>query len=538
MKWPLVILLCLFSVQQMFAQDQLKIDSLQIKLNNAKEDTTRIKILLELSDKYSRTDFLKALEHAKKALELSIHIENKLYIVRSHILIGNSLLFLGKYDESMNNFLLSLKLARENNFEYEQIVALSHLGIIQDRIQKFDEALKYYFDALNIFNKSIEQGRPIKELKNIQSLYNNIGNIYSSKKDPATGEKYYLKGLALAEQKDDDINIGVICNNLGKLGIERNDYPTAYKYLMRSLHAREKINDKSGMARSYNFLASYYQATDSLNQALEYSKKALDLGTEIKDQLTIKTAANFLYEIYKKQGKIDKALEYHELYKQSSDSLINDSKIEEITRLQLQYEYDNLEKERDAKQQIVKYTYIIIVSTLILGLIILGLLFFLAKSRNKRIHLEKEKLEKDMVIKNKELTTNVLYLLQKNELIINITSRLLKLKDKLKEENVEPVQRIIYDLQSLTDKEVWKEFEVRFQDVHEEFYQKLKDQFPDLSPSEIKLAAFLRLNMTTKEIASITGQSINSLEVARYRLRKKLGLTSQEVNLVNFLLNI
>ena len=362
--------------------------------------------------------------------------------------------------------------------------------------------------------------------------------LFRSKKDPATGEKYYLKGLALAEQKNDNLNIGVICNNLGKLGIERKDYPTAYKYLMRSLHAREKINDKSGMAKSYNFIANYYQATDSLQQALEYSKKALDLGTEIKEQLTIKTAANFLYEIYKKQGKIDKALEFHELFKQSSDSLINDSKIEEITRLQLQYEYDKLEKERDARQLRERYTYIIIVFALIFGLIILGLLFVLAKSRNKRIHLEKEKLEKDMVIKNKELTTNVLYLLQKNELIINITSRLLKLKDKLKEENVEPVQRIIYDLQSLTDKEVWKEFEVRFQDVHEEFYQKLKDQFPDLSPSEIKLAAFLRLNMTTKEIASITGQSINSLEVARYRLRKKLGITSQEVNLVNFLLNI
>lgn len=113
MKWSLIFLFYLLSVLQIHAQDQLKIDSLLIKLNNAKEDTTRIKILLDLSDKYSRTDFLKALEHAKKALDISTHIENKLYIVRSHILIGNSLLFLGKYDESMNNYLLSLKLARE-----------------------------------------------------------------------------------------------------------------------------------------------------------------------------------------------------------------------------------------------------------------------------------------------------------------------------------------------------------------------------------------------------------------------------------------
>lgn len=538
MKWSLIFLFYLITVQQICAQDQLKIDSLQIKLNNAKADTTKIKVLLELSEIHSHSDFLKSLELAKEALDISTHIKNKIYIVRSHILIGNNLLFLGKYDEAVNNFLESLKIARENNFEYEQVKALTHLGIVEDRIQKFDEALKYYFDALNIFNKRNELGKPITELKNIESLYNNIGNIYSSKKDFSTAEKYYLKGLALAEQKNDNLNIGVICNNLGKMHTERENYPKAYSYLIKSLEARQKINDKSGIAKSFLFLSSYYQATNQFNKALDYSNKALDLGKEIKEELTIKNASMLMYETYKKIGNSDKALEYLELYKQASDSLINEGKIEEITRLQVQYEYDNLEKERNAKQKIERYTYIIIVSTLILGLVILGLLFVLAKSRNKRTKLEKEKLEKDMIIKNKELTTNVLYLLQKNELIINITSRLLKLKDKLKAENVDPVQRIIYDLQSLTDKEVWKEFEVRFQDVHEEFYQKLKLQFPDLSPSEIKLAAFLRLNMTTKEIASITSQSINSLEVARYRLRKKLGITSQEVNLVNFLLNI
>ncbi len=538
MKYSLVFLLCFMIVLQIQAQDQLKIDSLQIKLHNAKADTTKIKVLLDLSEVYSHSDFIKSLQHSKEALDIATHIGNKSYIVRSNILIGNDLLFLGKYDEAVNHYMLSLKIAQENNFDYEQVVSLSHLGIVQDRIQKFDEALKYYFDALNIINKRIEQGKPISELKNIQSLYNNIGNIYSTKKDFATAEKYYLKGLALAEQKDDNVNIGVICNNLGKMNTEQKNYPKAYNYLVKSLEARQKINDKSGIAKSYIFLSGYYQATNQLNKALDYAKKSLDLGNEIKEELTIKNSTMLLYEVHKKMGNAGKALEYLELYKQASDSLINEGKIEEITRLQVQYEYDNLEKERNAKQKIVRYSYIIIVSTLILGLVILGLLFVLAKSRNKRTKLEKEKLEKDMIIKNKELTTNVLYLLQKNELIINITSRLLKLKDNLKEENVEPVQRIIYDLQSLTDKEVWKEFEVRFQDVHEEFYQKLKDQFPDLSPSEIKLAAFLRLNMTTKEIASITGQSINSLEVARYRLRKKLGITSQDVNLVNFLLNI
>ena len=246
----------------------------------------------------------------------------------------------------------------------------------------------------------------------------------------------------------------------------------------------------------------------------------------------------FLYQINKKLGNWQEALKYHEIFQQVSDTLINDNKIQELTRLQMQYEYEKTEKDNLARQQKARLTYLILLATITAVSVILALLFFLSRSRAKRISLEKEKLEKDMIIKNKELTTNVIYLLQKNELINSITSRLLKLKENLKEENKQPVQKIIVDLQSITEKEVWEEFEYRFQNVHEEFYQNLKKKFPDLTPSEIKLAAFLRLNMNTKEIASITNQSVNSLETARYRLRKKLGITNQEVNLVNFLLNI
>jgi len=538
MKWSLILFFFYFSLHLAFAQDQIKIDSLQIKLSNSKEDTTRIRILLELSKSYSQINFPEAIAQAEKALKLSTKIENKLLEANSNIAIGNNLLFLGNYNEAMNKYLLSLKIAQDNNFESEELISLTHLGIIQDRMQQFEKALDYYFKALNIYNKCSEQGRPLKNIKSIQSLYNNIGNIYESNKDLNTAEKYYLKGLSLSEQKNDYLNIGTICNNLGKLEIQRKNFDKAYSYLIKSFEARKKNNDKSGIAKSYIFLTNYYQNTNQLELAIEYAKKALDIGDEMQEKLTTKNAYMLLYEIYEKLDQPVNALNYHILFKQVSDSLINENTIEEMTRLQMQYDYDKLEKEKEIKQQQIKYTYIIILSTLILAIIILGLLFILSRSRNKGIKLEKERLEEDMIIKNKELTTNVIYLLKKNELIDSITTRLLNLKEKLKPEYREPVQKIIFDLQSITDNDVWDEFKMRFQNVHQKFYQNLQNKFPDLSPSEIKLAAFLRLNMTTKEISSITGQGVNSLETARYRLRKKLGLTNQEVNLVSFLLNI
>ena len=538
MKFILVFLFCLLSLQQLIAQDQMKIDSLQIQLSNAKEDTTKVKLLIELSDVYGKTDLVKALKYSKDALQVATNAKSELFEVRSYIKIGSLLILIGNYDEALKNFLESLKIAQDNKLQHEEFVSLSNLGVIQDRIEKFDNALKYYFEALNIYNKGIEKGKPLTEIKNIQGLYNNIGNIYASKNELSTAEEYYLKGLAIAEQKLDYVNIGTICNNLGKLEDQKKNHDIAYGYLVKSLEARQKINDKSGIAKSYYSLANHYFEIQQLNEALDYAKKSFALGSELKEPLTRKISSMFLYKIYKKLANWQEALEYHEIFQQASDSLINDTKIQELTRLQMQYDYEKIEKDNEIKRQKTKMTYIILLSTVTVFSVILALLFFLARSRNKRTELEKEKLEKDMLIKNKELTTNVLYLLQKNELINSITTRLLKLKSNLKEENIAPVQKIIVDLQSITEKEVWEEFEYRFQSVHEEFYQNLKKKFPDLTPSEIKLAAFLKLNMTTKEIASITNQSVNSLETARYRLRKKLNITNQEVNLVNFLLDI
>ncbi len=164
----------------------------------------------------------------------------------------------------------------------------------------------------------------------------------------------------------------------------------------------------------------------------------------------------------------------------------------------------------------------------------MGLLFNTQRLKRKNLNLEKEKLRSELDYKNKELTTNVLYLLKKNEFVINISSQLKSLRYTTKPENRKIIDGIIREIEQSTTKDIWKEFEIRFQDVHTDFYNKLIKQYPDLSPNELKLCAFLRLNMSTKEISSITFQSYNSIIMARHRLRKKLGISSNE-NLIAFL---
>jgi len=140
---------------------------------------------------------------------------------------------------------------------------------------------------------------------------------------------------------------------------------------------------------------------------------------------------------------------------------------------------------------------------------------------------------KELEFKNKELTTNVMYLLKKNEFISEISN---KLRDvDCNTDIVQPkiIVDIISELDKNTSNEVWTEFETRFQEIYGDFYKRLNEKFPDLTPNDLKLSAFLKLNMSSKEISAITYQSTETLKTARHRLRKKLGL-SREDNLVAF----
>ena len=131
-----------------------------------------------------------------------------------------------------------------------------------------------------------------------------------------------------------------------------------------------------------------------------------------------------------------------------------------------------------------------------------------------------------------------MYLIRKNELINNVAERLLGLQQNFQQESQKIIHDIVLDLQKEADNDSWKEFELRLNQVHSEFYKNLRKQCPELSPAEEKLGAFLRLNMSSKEIAAITQQSIKSVEVARARLRKKLNLTNTNSNLVTYLSNL
>lgn len=158
----------------------------------------------------------------------------------------------------------------------------------------------------------------------------------------------------------------------------------------------------------------------------------------------------------------------------------------------------------------------------------------LTKIQNEKeiIRIKNKQLQKDIENKSKELAASTMSVVKKNELLTNIREQISKVKDK---KAIEPVLKLID--KSLNNHDNWELFKEAFNNADRKFLKKLKKTHPNLSPNDIKLCAYLRLNLSSKEIAPLFNISSRSVEIKRYRLRKKMNLSHEE-NLVNYILKL
>ena len=155
------------------------------------------------------------------------------------------------------------------------------------------------------------------------------------------------------------------------------------------------------------------------------------------------------------------------------------------------------------------------------------------------IRIRNEKLQAEMILRDKELANQAMNLIRKNEFLNHMKDELNNLmagcNDKATGIKVsEMLHRIDREVDNNKQREI---FESAFDEVHEEFLQLVKAKYPDLTPGELRLCACLKMNLPTKEIAPLLNISIRGVEICRYRIRKKMGIT-RDVNLITHLLSI
>ncbi len=156
-----------------------------------------------------------------------------------------------------------------------------------------------------------------------------------------------------------------------------------------------------------------------------------------------------------------------------------------------------------------------------------------AQSEKEIIDLKNKQLKEEFRSKNNELAASTLSIIRKNELLSQVKDQLLNEtpQDGIPTKIIEIIDR------NLNRTDDWELFKEAFNNADREFLKKLKDEHPNLSPNDIKLCAYLRLNLASKEIAPLLNISPRSVEIKRYRLRKKMRL-EHDANLTDYILSL
>jgi DNA-binding NarL/FixJ family response regulator len=157
------------------------------------------------------------------------------------------------------------------------------------------------------------------------------------------------------------------------------------------------------------------------------------------------------------------------------------------------------------------------------------------KLEREKVSIESQRLQEQLEYRNKEVVIIMMNLYERNELIRQVIQKLKSIMPDVKKAAQPQLEAIVLDLKGRYHENIVSEFEQRFQKVHSNFYSNLSSQYPSLTAYDLRLCAFLRMNMNTKDIASLTHQTVNSVEVARTRLRKKLNLHQTDTDLAAFL---
>ena len=150
------------------------------------------------------------------------------------------------------------------------------------------------------------------------------------------------------------------------------------------------------------------------------------------------------------------------------------------------------------------------------------------RQKMKRNKVEREKLDNSLQFKEKELTTHALHLAHKNEILLDLKSQLKELKSN-NNPNSRSYQKVINTINlDINNDSNWDQFRNYFEEVHKDFNSNVMRTYPDVSNNDLRLMSLLKMNLSSKEIANILNISIEGVKKARYRLRKKLNLNTEE----------
>ena len=420
----LLSILLVFTFVSVFPQDNKKIynDLVEIKdliyddVEAAEKKLVQMKSLVDrsksdtISGLYYRTLYNlytnqlnndKALEAINKSIEFYKKAKYAKGTALSIMNKGNIYLKKAEHKKAAENYFEALKIAEKNNLRKEMGLLNKNIGTLFFNQNKNEEALLYANKALKIFTETDNK-------KEIAGILINIANVYYAKYDSKNSIEYSNRALKLSEELKDSVNMAKLYNNLGAvLYEEKIDTVKALQYLLKSLELKKALGIEDELIFANTNVATMYANRGEYDEA----KKYLDIAFEMAKKFGHREELKEIYSVYSiiYYGKKDfkKAVDNERLYGKYKDSILNEENskiVEEINTKYKTAEKDNeiiTQKSKIFKRNVAVFS--------LLGLLLLGLVYYKNYQNRQKIKLQKE------ILHQQDLATKAVMNAEDNE---------------------------------------------------------------------------------------------------------------------------
>lgn len=591
----LIMFLLVAMLQTYDMQGQTRTDSLQKLILRGEHGQEKMSVLYAL---LTREYYLKnndsCLSTGYKGLKLAEISGSREGIIKNCMYVGLYLLRNDSLASAKKYLLKANHLLTTSSDHLDKMRTLNGLGYVSELQSDFAGALNYYLHGKEEAEKTGHVEWKADFINNISVLYSsagmyvkcidlyreamkiylelkdstlyantlvNLGEVFCGLRMPDSALKYYNRSLPIQKRLNNHYGLANIYLGLAYLKMEEHRYVEALDFLNNtrvmiaaldtSFHGSSlfiTVEMEQKMAVTYQKMKQYVKADSLFRKALQHGQQGSFLQVETD-------AIKGLSEISELRGHTSQALYYAKLHHKYADSLWKFRNGQKIALTEFEFNYKNEFKQHKTEEEISeslrkrnKLIYIMIVSVVVGIAVVLLLLYLLQRSKSRQLslveknlqleklnlQLEKKNLVRNIDEKNKEVMSQSMSLVEKNEKMAEISNRLQSLVKNTENENDKPFQTLIHDVQSHYSDRIFEDFNAHFLRIHPDFCKKLSIDFPELSPNDIKLSTFFRLNLTNKETAQIIHKTEHSIKIARHRLRKKLSLSKEE-HLTTFL---
>jgi tetratricopeptide (TPR) repeat protein len=455
--------------------------------------------------------------------------------------LGSVYMDKGNYTLALNETLNALRFFEEVGDKVRKGDALLQLGQIEYKLGNFNASLAYEEEAFSIYRDEDD--------KVYQSYAaNHAGLAAEALGDMQKAEEYQRAAMTLAQEVGVKSTLSTALRDLGRIYSKKGLLNDAKTFLEESYKVSESTGIQLDIASSLKELAQVDYQSKEFSEALKKMDRVIQMAESIGAVSILGQSYKERSQIHESLGKYTNAIADLRTYQIINDSIFNSRKSQQIEELKTIYETEKKEAEialqeeeintLNAKAKVDQLTKGLYAGGMASALALSGLLVFGYRQKMKKNKIAREKQEEiykqEIAHKKKELTSQTLHLVQKNTFIQELMENLENIKNSPEKFKME-FRRIVMLLkkENASDKD-WEVFKTYFAEVHNDFDQKLKTIYQDISEKEIRLAAFLRMNLTTKEIAATLNVLPDSILKSKYRLKKKLGL-DKDMDLSNFL---